>query len=146
MKATHCLCACAFALVTSQALGQVTFENAWIRAPLPGQSVTAGYCDIVNRGAHSVAIVGFSGPASGTLRIEMHETTDHDGMVRMRPLKSLTIAPHTTVSLVPGGKHLMLFGLQHAAEQITLKALFANQSDLAVTFSVVPLRSGEAEQ
>ena len=144
--ASRWLWACGLALLTSQALGEVTFENAWIRSPLPGQSVAAGYCDIVNNGSRAVAIVGFSGADSGTVRVEMHETTDHDGMVRMRPLKSLTIAPNTTVSLAPGGKHLMLFGLQRAAEQITLKAIFANQSDLAVTFSVVPWRSGGAEQ
>ena len=144
--ATRCLWVCGLALVTSPALGEVTFENAWIRSPLPGQSVTAGYCDIVNRGSRAVAIVGFSGSVSGTVRVEMHETTDHDGMVRMRPLKSLTIAPNTTVSLVPGGKHLMLFGLHGKAEQVTLAAVFADQSELAVTFSIVPLRSGGAEQ
>ncbi len=137
-----CMLALCLALVGSPALGAVTFENAWIRAPLPSQSVTAGYCDIANNGAQPVAIVGFS----GSVRVEMHETTHEDGMVRMRPLQSLNVAPKATVSLAPGGKHLMLFGLDPTLSAVTLTAVFADQSELAVKFVVRPLRRGTAKQ
>ena len=137
----RCMLAVWLALATLPALGEVTFKNAWIRSPLPGQSVAAGYCDIANNGSRTVAIVGFS----GAVRVEMHETIDDDGMVRMRPLKSLAIAPKTTVSLVPGGKHLMLFDLNSNLEQVTLKAVFADHSERAVTFAVRSWREGVAQ-
>lgn len=130
------------ALVAWPALGEVTFENTWIRAPLPGQSVTAGYCEITNNGSRPATIVGFS----GTVQVEMHATIDEDGMVRMRPLKSLVIAPKTTVALAPGGKHLMLFGLNPDLKQVTLRAVFTDQSEHTVTFVVRPWRRGTAQQ
>ena len=90
---------------------------------MPGQSVAAGYCDIVNQGDQAVSIVRFAGP----VRVEMHETTHQGGMARMRPLARLPIAANATLSLQPGGKHLMLFGLDaalgEAAGQITLRRL-----------------------
>lgn len=114
----------------------VTFENAWVRAPVPGQTVAAGYCDIVNHGAEAVAITAFAGP----LRVEMHETTHVNGMARMRPLPRLNIAANATLSLRPGGKHLMLFGMD-AAPHITLRATFANGDEIDVTFAVRPFAS-----
>ena len=110
----------------------VVFENAWIRAPLPGQKVTAGYCDIVNRGVEAVSIVGFAGP----LRVEMHETTHRDGMARMRALPRLSLAANAKLSLQPGGKHLMLFGLDATLPQMALRAIFANGEEIRVVFEV----------
>ena len=139
MIARHCLLALGLALGNPLAHAEVTFADAWVRAPLPGQSVTAGYCDIANMGAQPAVVVGFS----GSVRVEMHETI-HDGtMVHMRPLRSLAVAPKSTVSLKPGGKHLMLFGLDPALEHITLTAVFADTSELAVTFTVRPLAAGK---
>ena len=139
MTACRCLLAVCLALGALPALAEVMFGDAWIRAPLPGQSVTAGYCDIVNGGSQPVVVVGFS----GSVRVEMHETIDDGAMVRMQPLKSLTIAPKSTVSLAPGGKHLMLFGLDPTLERVTLTAVFADQNELPIIFTVRPLRAGK---
>lgn len=121
--------ALALATVTPAA---VTFENAWIRPPAPGQSVAAGYCDIVNQGTETVLISRFVGP----LPVELHETTHQDGMARMRALAELPIDGNSTVSLRPGGKHLMLFGLDSGLEQLTLRAVFDNGEEMDVVFAV----------
>ena len=130
------LCAALLAAASASHAMPVTFENAWVRAPVPGQTVAAGYCDIVNQGDQALSIVRFAGP----VRVEMHETTHQDGMARMRPLARLPIAANATLSLQPGGKHLMLFGLDaalgEAAGQITLRALFANGEEISVVFAV----------
>lgn len=118
----------------------VTFENAWVRAPVPGQTVAAGYCDIVNHGAEAVAITAFAGP----LRVEMHETTHVNGMARMRPLPRLNIAANATLSLRPGGKHLMLFGMDAALRNVSLRATFANGEEIDVTFAVRPFANEAA--
>ena len=68
----------------------------------------------------------------------MHETETTDGVSRMRPLPSLTVAPGQTVTLAPGGKHLMLFDLDPSADQTTLDAVLDDGSSLPVTFEVRP--------
>lgn len=39
---------------------------------------------------------------------ELHRTVVHDGVARMEPVPALTVAPGATVTLAPGGLHLML--------------------------------------
>lgn len=110
----------------------VAFEGAWIRGPVPGQTVAAGYCEIVNKGAAAVTLTGFD----GSVRVELHETKLEQGMARMRRLDDLTIAPSETLSLRPGGKHLMLFDVDANAKEVTLHAVFASGERQEVVFPV----------
>ena len=124
----------------------VVIENAWIRAPVPGQTVTAGYCDIRNDGEEPVTIVGFTGP----VRVEMHETRTEGGIARMRPLGQLQVAAKSTTSLAPGGRHLMLFGVdaEHTGggtNAMTLRARLANGDALSVRFRVRGVAGGQAK-
>lgn len=117
--------------------GGVTFENAWIRPPVGSQTIAAGYCDIVNDGEDSVVLTEFA-DAAGERHIEIHETTEQDGMVRMRPLTQLTIASGETLSLRPGGKHLMLFGMDSEVQAVDVHARFADGAERVVRFQVRP--------
>ena len=117
------------------------FSNAWIRAPIAGRPVTAAYGDVTNQGDRTVVITGFTSDLA-TLRVEIHETTEDGGMMRMRPLKRVTIPAGTTVSFAPGGKHLMLFGFDAAASQAMLHVTFEGGERLPVVFAIRP----EAEQ
>ena len=108
-------------------------DNAWIRTPIDGREITAGYCDITNIGTAPVAITGFSGEG---LRVEIHETIDEDGMMRMRPVPSLHLAPGETVSLAPGGKHLMLFDFDPDLERASLGAAIEGGGVYRVMFEV----------
>ena len=123
---------CLAVLVVGCADAKVTVDDAWIRAARPGSTVAAGYCSITNTTAVSVTIVEFVGPG----RVEMHETETTDGVTRMRPLERLVVAPGQTVTLAPGGKHLMLHGFDPAVDQTTLKATLSDGSSLPVTFEV----------
>lgn len=115
----------------------MAFENAWIRAPVGGQTIAAGYCDIVNGGSEDVVVTEFA-DAAGKRRIEIHETTEQDGMVRMRPLPRLTVAAGDTLSLRPGGKHLMLFGMDAEVQAVDVQARFADGAERMVRFPVRP--------
>lgn len=113
----------------------MAFENAWIRAPVAGQTIAAGYCDIVNGSDEDAVVIEFT-DAGGKRRIEIHETTEQDGMARMRPLRQLTIAAGQTLSLRPGGKHLMLFGMDGDAPAVDVQARFADGAATEVRFRV----------
>lgn len=130
------------ALAAAQAgVAAVTIENAWIRLPAPGQSIAAGYCDIRNDGAAPVTIVGFSGP----LRIAIHETRIEDGVARMRPVAALEVPAKSTAKLTPGGKHLMLYGVDAArlrSGPVTLRARLASGAEIAANFELRPADAG----
>lgn len=122
------------ALMASPATAaSVVVENAWIRAPLAGLALTAAYCDIRNDGDEAVTVVGFDGP----VRVEMHETRVESGIAKMRPLGPLRIAAKATARLAPGGKHLMLFGMDALrTDSVTLRVQLANGERIAAVFPV----------
>jgi copper(I)-binding protein/mono/diheme cytochrome c family protein len=87
----------------------VRVTGAWVREPVPGRSMAAAYAVVENAGPADVQIVAASADAAGT--VEMHETTRSGDMMKMSPVKSITIPAHGRVALEPGGLHLMLFDL-----------------------------------
>ncbi len=130
------------ALAAAQAgAASVTIENAWIRLPAPGQSIAAGYCDIRNDGAAPVTVVGFSGP----VRVAIHETRIEDGLARMRPVAALDVPAKSTAKLKPGGKHLMLYGVDAArlgSGPVTMRARLASGEEIAANFELRPADAG----
>jgi hypothetical protein len=80
-------------------------DQAWAR-PAPAGASDAGYLTITNRGRAPDVLIGVSVAASRAASI--HQSRLVGGMMTMRPLRSVTIAPGATVRLEPGGLHLML--------------------------------------
>ena len=115
----------------------LAFDNAWVRAPVAGRTVTAAYCDVTNRGDAVVVITGFASDHPG-VRVEIHETAEHDGMMRMRPLARVTIPAKATVSFAPAGKHLMLFGFDGSAPEARLVATLDSGETVPVVFATRP--------
>ena len=81
--------------------------NGYVRDTLPGQAVTAAYCEITNHGQEEAVLASVTTPVART--VEVHESRDEDGMLRMRPVPRLVLPPRSTLRLAPGGMHLMLF-------------------------------------
>jgi copper(I)-binding protein len=84
----------------------LVFENAWVRAMPPFQTVSAGYLTVTNRSDTAVAIVAAS--SNVAKRVELHATRMVDGMMRMEPVDALALAPGEQVEFSPGGMHLMM--------------------------------------
>ncbi len=103
------LCA-ALMLLATPALAELHLSSAWIRALPPTQPVTAAYAEVMNHGDTAATITGARVDGAG--RVEIHTTLEQDGLVRMQQLDELVVPPGQTVSLAPGGAHLMLFDLQ----------------------------------
>ena len=97
-----------------QAAGDVAVEQPWTRAA--GQGTTgAGFMAISNRGAAADRLLSTTSPAARTL--ELHSMT-HDGdVMRMRSVEGIEIPAGQTVTLRPGGLHLMLVGLAQPLRQ-----------------------------
>lgn len=84
----------------------VSVERGWMRAPVPGATMTAAYLEIVNRGETAIVIDGASSLQFGS--VTLHATRMVDGRMTMRPIESLTVAPGQSATLAPGADHVML--------------------------------------
>ncbi|MDP4789983.1 MAG: copper chaperone PCu(A)C, partial [Haliea sp.] len=91
--------------VAQASQAQVVLEGAWVRALPPTQTRTAAYLTVRNTGAEVLAITG--GTASGAGRVELHETLEVDGMMRMQQQSVVEVPAGGSVELAPGGLHLM---------------------------------------
>lgn len=82
-------------------------EGGWIRPPMPGMGMTAGYARLANNGPKPLTVEQVASPDFA--ETELHRTLVEDGLSRMRPGLPLMLAPGAVQSLEPGGYHLMLF-------------------------------------
>ncbi|WP_240046986.1 copper chaperone PCu(A)C [Paracraurococcus ruber] len=91
-----------------QQVGDIAVAHPWTRAA--GQGGTgAGFLAISNRGAVADRLVGVATPAARVAELHTHI---RDGEVmRMRPVPAIDLPAGQTVTLQPGGLHLMLIGL-----------------------------------
>ena len=94
--------------LAAQAAEPVTISNAWARATMPGQPVGAAYLDLHSRVKASLTKV--ESPLAQS--VELHQMSMKNGVMEMRMLDQLPLPADKTVSLAPGGNHLMLFGLR----------------------------------
>lgn len=99
------MCAAA-ASATAAEPSCVTVREGWVRLPPPGVTMAAGYVEIHNGCRTPVTVVAAGSKAFGD--VSLHETTLVDGVSRMRAVERLPIAPGSSVTLKPGGLHLML--------------------------------------
>lgn len=84
----------------------LTIRGAWVPEAPPAARVQAAYMDLVNAGTSALVVVGAR--SADFARVEMHRTVQSQGMARMEAQPELRIEPGVTLSLVPGGLHLML--------------------------------------
>jgi copper(I)-binding protein len=119
-------------------LGDLTVTSPWTRATPGGAKIAGGYLKITNHGASADRFVGVKSDTSD--RVEIHEMSMSDGVMKMRPLPNgLEIKPGETVELKSGGYHLMFMDLKRPLKQgDTLKATlqFEKAGSLDVDFKV----------
>ena len=112
--------------------------DAWARETVAGQSGTAAYATITNRGSGDDRLLGVSAapPIAGSL----HETSTQGGVSSMRPLENgLDIPAGSTVALKPGGAHVMISGLTaplREGDDLKLTLRFERSGDRAIDFRV----------
>jgi len=109
-------------------------DNAYARAA-PAGGTSAVYLDLVNDTADDVTLLSASTDAAGV--VEIHRTEPGaDGLSAMTPVEGgLDVAAGETVSLEPGGLHIMLLDLQRDladGDTVTLELQFEGRDALTV--------------
>lgn len=127
----------AYAEKNTEAQPVVQVSDAFVRTPVPGRNITAGFFTLHNASQESVTLVAVHADFAG--RAELHSHTHVDGMMRMRKEESIEIPAGETFRFAPGGYHVMLFDLQGAlqsGDQVPLHLEFSDGKRLAVTAAV----------
>ncbi|KAB2861260.1 MAG: copper chaperone PCu(A)C [Bauldia sp.] len=106
-------------------IGTLELTGLWARATPPNAPAGGGFLTITNTGDAPDRLIAVSSPDVG--QAEIHEMKVADGVMTMRPLENGPEIPaHGTVTLAPGGIHLMFIGL---------KAPFVAGGELPVTLT-----------
>ena len=96
------------ALAHAQAEPTIHAEGAWSRATSPNQQVGVAYLTITSTGADR--LLGASSPVAAEAQV--HEMVMDGQVMRMREVAGLDLPAGQTVSLMPGGYHIMLMNLK----------------------------------
>jgi len=122
-------------------VGDLEIEGLWARATPPGAVVAGGFMTITNTGASGDTLVGVASPVAGIG--EVHEMKVEDGVMTMRPLDGgLPIPAGGTVTLKPGGYHIMLVDLKaplKKGEDVPVTLTFEKAGTVEATFHVAPI-------
>ncbi|HEX4870005.1 MAG TPA: copper chaperone PCu(A)C [Moraxellaceae bacterium] len=114
-------------------------EAVWIGEAPPGARHGAAYLRLRN-GARADALLAVETPVAQV--VELHATTQEQGLTRMEQESTLALAPGAVVELAPGGRHLMLINLRRAlkpGERVPLTLRFRHAGLVTVEAEVRPL-------
>jgi len=109
-------------LVACTPSGDLTIDDAWVRPLVPGMGMTAAYAQLKNTSGRPIEFCELVSPQFES--VELHRTEIVAGVAKMRQMNELSLAPEETLTLEPGGLHLMLIGplvrdLQHVEFEVT---------------------------
>jgi copper(I)-binding protein len=121
--------------------GDLTIDGTWTRATPPGAPTAGGYLTITNNGTEADTLTGVSSPVAGMSSLHMMETKD--GVMSMHEVDGgVPIPPGGTVTLAPGGYHIMFMGLTGALKQgetLPVTLMFAKAGKVEVIFPILAI-------
>lgn len=87
----------------------IDVSNAWARASAGAATTGAAYFTLTDNTSND-RLIGASTPVAG--KAELHETRNENGVMQMRAVPALPLEPGKTLTLAPGGYHVMLMDLK----------------------------------
>jgi copper(I)-binding protein len=124
--------------------GDLKIDHPWTRATPGGASTAAGYVKITNNGKEADRLISAS--AEGTDKVEVHEMSMDNNVMRMRQLKDgIEIKPGETAELKPGSYHLMIIGVKTPFKEGTMvkgTLVFEKAGTVPVEFKVEAMGGG----
>lgn len=134
----HGVLAClGFALTLSASAQDILVEDLWARESPPGVTNGAAYMTLVNQTSDTDRLLSASAPVSE--RVELHTHLMEDGVMKMRQIEAIEVAPGAPTVLEPGGLHVMFIGLEAPlvdGEQFPLTLNFENAGEVTVEVPV----------
>jgi len=119
-----------------ESVGRLQIVHPWAKPSLKGVPNGAAYMAITNTGEADEVLISAATDIADA--VELHTMEMKDGVMRMRQIEGgMTIPAGETVAFEPGGKHLMLIGLNRRLEaggtfSVTLQFEEAGQKRIEV--------------
>ena len=115
----------------------IKVENPWARATAPGQPAGGAFMDLT--ADTDMTLVSARSPVAKV--VQLHSMTMDNGVMIMRQMEKIDLPKGKTVSLKPGGLHIMLIGLntplrENQLTSITLLARDATGKTLEIPVTV----------
>jgi copper(I)-binding protein len=124
-------------LLPNFGLAEITISNAWIRQLPPVVPARAGYAIFTNTASLQDRIKTIS--SNFFARIEIHQTFEQDGSMRMQLIKTVEIPANGQTNFAPGGTHLMMMQPSEPTkigQEIPVEVTFESGQHQTVTFEV----------
>lgn len=86
-------------------------EGAWLRLPAVAGRPGAAY-GVIRGGPEPATLI--SAASDWAVRVELHETVRRGGVSAMERMRSVAIPANGAVEFRPGGRHLMVYGINPA--------------------------------
>jgi copper(I)-binding protein len=123
-------------------------SNGHARAMLPGQKVGGGYITIKNTSDKTEKLISASSVASS--RMEIHEMAMDNGVMKMRKLADgIAIPAGGSISLAPGGNHMMFFGVEKPfveGDMIPVEFKFEHAGTVKVDLKTTPASASKEKK
>lgn len=128
-------------------VGDLKIGHPWSRETATGQSAGGGFLTITNSGKQADRLVSATSPAAS--QVQIHTVSMTGGVMRMRELPGgLEIPAGATVTLKPGGFHIMLVGLKAPLKQdmmVPTELRFQRAGEVKIHFKVEAIGYGGPE-
>ena len=124
---------------TAPLLVEVT--QGHVRETIPGTEISSAYMTIHNNSAEALVLEGVISDVSS--RLELHQHSMVDGMMKMRQVETITIPAKGELILQPSGYHIMIFSLQNglqAGSEVKMTLLFSQQRSLDIFLPVQSIK------
>lgn len=118
--------------------GDIVITNEWARPILIAGRPGSAYFNIENTGDEADKLVSVTSTISP--RLEIHEHTMTDGVMKMSQVENIEISAGGKVEFKPGGYHIMIFDTSSkyaGGDQIDLTLHFENAGSITRTFNVI---------
>ncbi len=127
----------AIALAHDFKIADITIDHPWARATAGQAPNGAAYMSLTNDGTGSDYLIAAAGEVAE--RVELHQHSMKDGVMQMRKVEEVEIAPGDPTVLEPGGLHVMLIGLKaplKEGEAFPLTLTFREAGEVTVNVTV----------
>ncbi|MBU2885657.1 copper chaperone PCu(A)C [Gilvimarinus agarilyticus] len=118
-------------------------SDGHVRLPVPGQTKAAAFMQIHNATANDIELSSIQCQCAS--RVEVHSHRHENGLMKMRREESLPLPANASVTLAPGGWHLMLLDWNttiRTGEDVQLQLTFSDESTQLITLPVKSVFDG----
>lgn len=110
-------------------------KDVWARASVASSKNSAAYLKLVNPTNEDIIVIAATAPNVAN-NVELHNSfVDEKGVTKMTKVDKIVVPANSSVEMVPGGMHIMLFNLKNnlkAGDKFDINVILEGRDPIAV--------------